>query len=214
MAEAPLSVSPIDDLVDEEDLPDWLKEAQDDEGAEQPLSAPVVGESSVPMLDADGSIVEEDDLPDWLQEVQVEGPDEDFFDADSGPLDDIVAEEDLPDWLSDVQADDSEPFEPSEPTPQEPGGIVEEDLPNWLQEVQEDETSEFAFGVDDTAAPSFEAEVEEEDSLVDEEQLPDWLQDIEEEEAEDRRLEIVSETSGEGPLLDHPPEIDDFYAGL
>ncbi|MCB9108597.1 MAG: hypothetical protein H6633_30765 [Anaerolineales bacterium] len=155
-----------DKMVVEEDLPDWLREIDEE---------PVSTDEASPTV-ADDTAVYEEGLPDWLREIdddeEVELEAESSFtevSSDVAP----AADDELPDWLSGFE----EPMESSQPAmaevkssdPEDDKMVVEEDLPDWLREV-EDQVEELG---------SIEAATED-DGLVIEEDLPDWLTDIEE----------------------------------
>jgi hypothetical protein len=211
-----------DKMVVEDDLPDWLRDVEEEAPAE-PVAA-------LEAADADKMIVE-DDLPDWLRDVEEESS----FEASLEEPATVFADDaDLPDWLRDVEEESS--FETSLTTSDqtspaealfdsvgssmdsvygdevsETAGdkiIVEDDLPDWLRDVEEEASVEPAGGL---SAPSSDRKVSdigtfdvEGDKIVVEDDLPDWLREVEAE----TLFEDVAETSANVGDLDLIDEDD------
>jgi hypothetical protein len=144
------------DSDEDEGLPDWLRETDEDE---EPVVvvAPVVAEVGLP-VDSD----EDESLPDWLQEVEAEN-DGLFEPSDPSPdpfadvsEEETIVEDELPDWLQEVQQEVEEDLivEPAnflqaakEVTPSaetvEVSDEAEGELPEWLKQIEiEDDVSE------------------------------------------------------------------------
>ncbi len=182
LAPEPAVIAEEDDkMVVEDDLPDWLRE---DEDESPPAPTPVaVGE--------DDKMVVEDDLPDWLREDEDEtsSPVEPLLEPVLEPVvadeDEVIPEDDLPDWL---RGEEDEALPTDEPSPALAAPIVadddqvadDEDLPDWLREEEE----ETLLGPEPVAA---------DDEAVEEDDLPDWLKEAQEEELEAPRSESVVE---------------------
>ncbi len=161
--------------MEEEDLPDWLREVQAEADATPP--ARTAAEPLPPSLDAGkvgADMIIEEELPDWLREAQEEltslPPEEKPPMAAFELETERPAEEELPDWLQEVDTDFDELFEPSEPSPEvfadalpEDDLIIADELPDWLREVEEE-----------PPAPALQPEIP-----VTEGELPDWLRGVE-----------------------------------
>ena len=129
-----------DDVVDEEELPDWLAAAADDQLAES-------GDAAVTPTEIETAQTKDADLPDWLEGVAAAGL------AEAGLPDpaegvealDEVLEEELPDWLMGTDSPNK-----SGETVSETEATTES---SWLGEVE-------VPAVDEDAAPSWLGEIE------------------------------------------------------
>ncbi len=193
ISSAPISALTDDDddkMVVEDDLPDWLQEADDGLPHESttsaslaPISPPDDDEDDDD--DDDDKMVVEDGLPDWLQEAEDE--DESFSPehvvGDGG-------DDDLPDWLQEPEMDES-PSASVAIANDDDKMVVENGLPDWLQDV-EDEGKTFAqepvvgVGGGDDDLPDWLQDAGDEDEVFAQEpvvgsggddDLPDWLQE-------------------------------------
>ncbi|MCG3212109.1 MAG: hypothetical protein FOGNACKC_05756 [Anaerolineae bacterium] len=136
-----------DNLIEEDELPDWLQEVQEESG-EELFETEEMEETLAEEAELD------DVLPEWLAEVSV--TDDDGFEPSEPSPDDLDIldedEEDLPDWLREVQAEadlleESEPEEVEEEEeavePEEEAvEVVEEELPDWLMGIEEEPEAE------------------------------------------------------------------------
>jgi|GEM_PF-2419976 len=191
-AEPTFAATPLNDeeldALDEEDLPSWLKEVQEQNGREtsEAIGQPLVTEFNLSPESTSEGVA--DELPVWLRDVQEETTPLEFEApaplSETAEVDDqMVIEEGLPDWLREEEFNLDEPFEPSEPSPEPLPEVVADELPDWLQEIQ-DETPDEIPTFEETAepvavTPSSSPLV---DGLIDEEGLPDWLREVETEE--------------------------------
>ncbi|MCB0194976.1 MAG: hypothetical protein KDJ65_23705 [Anaerolineae bacterium] len=178
-----LSGEEDDKMVVEEDLPDWLREVDDEpEAASDTATTP---------SDDDGMVVEED-LPGWLSDLSDEDADSDF-DAEQG--DDTLVSDELPDWLSDTEDPEDVPFQLDTSLAASPLDSDDEDLPDWLREVQEDvptkESTQEAAPASQAAAPVATRN----DPDVIEEDLPDWLREVQEDSDIEESPLLVDETA-------------------
>ncbi|MBE7474818.1 MAG: hypothetical protein DPW09_14160 [Anaerolineae bacterium] len=215
-AATPLSDEELE-AFDEEDLPSWLKEVQEQNGREtsEAIGQPLVTEFNLsPESTGEGV---GDELPGWLRDVQEETTPLEFeaLEPLSETAEDdeqMVIEEGLPDWLREEEFNLDEPFEPSEPSPEPLPEVVADELPDWLQEIQ-DEAPEEALSFEETPEP-VTATISSSplaDGIIDEEGLPDWLREEEaEEEAEAvEPIEIVEEViepEAPEPISEPEPE--------
>ncbi|MCL4299297.1 MAG: hypothetical protein KJ077_26420 [Anaerolineae bacterium] len=183
------------DLLDEEDLPAWLKEVQERNGQE-PGDASAL--PTVTPVDS-SELIEEAELPDWLREAQEETTPLTFEEVEPiASEDQMTGGEELPDWLREEQFSLDEPFEASEPSPEtlietvaESDMVIAEDLPDWLQEVRDETPEEASLEAEIPApVPAVSPTHLDTDELVDEEGLPDWLRDAAEEEEEAKPLVV------------------------
>ncbi len=136
--EIPEAVIPMQEPVEEEPLPDWLKSLETP-AAEMPPAPPVAaGESvsawlknvQVPEEETPGAIPEEpvaetpvEPLPEWLQGIETvaETPIESPVPAEE------ATEEELPEWLQEAELAAPEPAV---------AAPLEESLPEWLQGIE------------------------------------------------------------------------------
>jgi tetratricopeptide (TPR) repeat protein len=136
----------------EDELPDWLKEAQKE-------PEPLAFEELEGVGEAEQAVEEisaEEDLPDWLREVEIEEA-EPFEPSEPSPelLTEGLVEETL---------------------------VIEDELPDWLQEVQDELPEEVTADQEIPAlATTSVLAGDSAANLIDEEGLPDWLKDVEEE---------------------------------
>ncbi len=165
---SPESMSEFED----EDLPDWLVEA----GEEEPTEAPFTAEP------------EAEELPDWLVELGGEEPtEESFTDEALVPESPIAEEEDIPHWLATLEQEGArEPLteaelteqpeiqEEGEPFAEEPVAAEEadRDVPDWLAQLRTEMDQEIT-GVEETGIPS---PAEDADRFASRD-VPEWLQD-------------------------------------
>ncbi|GIK39595.1 MAG: hypothetical protein BroJett011_34280 [Chloroflexota bacterium] len=199
------------DLLDEEDLPAWLKEVQERNGQEpSDVSALPIGTP----LDSSG-LIEEAELPDWLREAQEETTPLAFEEGEPvAPEAQIMGDEALPDWLREEQFALDEPFEASEPSPEtlietvaESDMVVAEGLPDWLQEVQDETPEEIPLEAELPAPiPAVSPTRLDTDELVDEEGLPDWLREAAE--AEEEAEPLLAEEAPVPVPVTGPPSLD------
>jgi tetratricopeptide (TPR) repeat protein len=135
--EIPVAVIPVEEPVEEEPLPDWLKGLETPAVGSTLAPAPASGESvstwlkniQVPEEELAGAIPEQpvaetpvEPLPEWLQGIEP---------AAVAPVEPLVpakepAEDELPEWLQDTEAVATEST----------GASVEEGLPEWLQGLE------------------------------------------------------------------------------
>jgi hypothetical protein len=134
----------IDEEIEAEELPDWLREAQEE-------AEPDLEEFSLEPA-AEGAAIVEDDLPAWLQQEVDEGDLEPFEPSEPSPEEsftEVTAEEELPDWLREAEEEAeiavASPVEPVTEMAAEAQEDLddEEGLPDWLQgmeaELEEEE---------------------------------------------------------------------------
>jgi hypothetical protein len=195
-ATTPLSDEELE-AFDEEDLPSWLKEVQEQNGREtsEAIGKPLVTEFNLsPESTGEGA---GDELPGWLRDVEEEASPLEFetpeqpLSETAGVADQMVIEEGLPDWLREEEFNLDEPFEPSEPSPEPLPEVVTDELPDWLQEIQ-DEAPEETLSFEETPEP-IAATISSSplaDGIIDEKGLPDWLR---EEEAEEEVEPLAAE---------------------
>ena len=99
-------------MIEDEDLPDWLREVEIDE--DEPFEPSEPSPEPLTEVVVEETLIIEDELPDWLQEVQDEMPEEAVADLETSvlatataPVSDsavnLIDEADLPDWLRDVE---------------------------------------------------------------------------------------------------------------
>lgn len=200
-AATPLSDEELE-AFDEEDLPSWLKEVQEQNGREtsEAIGKPLVTEFNLsPESTGEGA---GDELPGWLRDVEEEASPLEFETPE--PLsemtevaDQMVIEEELPDWLREEEFNLDEPFEPSEPSPELLPEIVADELPDWLQEIQDEAPEETPEPI--TASISSSPLT---NGIIDEEGLPDWLR----EEAAEEEVEPLA-TEAPLPVSEPLPEV-------
>jgi len=188
-----------EDIVEQDELPDWLQEVED-EGAGEDLFG--VEEGS----EFGEDVIVADELPDWLAEV--ESDDEPFEPSEPSPqeLEEVEADGELPDWLQETEEETeltevvevSEVLLEEEPEPEaeveEIAPIVEseideESLPDWLQEPEEEPEAEVLPEPVTAIEPEpvvEEAEVSEPEpepapvAAVPPSGMPDWLKKLRE----------------------------------
>jgi len=170
----PSILEPMSDIVEDSDVPDWLREIAVGEPASPELAA--APEPASPESEAD-----EAGLPDWLRQVT----DGETVRAEEGEIPPVPpAPAEIPEGLAEVDKPITE-LEPSEAGPEE---AETTGLPDWLREAQEQE-SEAEILPDSLVEPEEEVPVAE--AEVDEAGLPDWLREPIAESAE------LPETEGE-----------------
>jgi hypothetical protein len=189
-------------MVVEEELPDWLREVEEEAEltSDESELVPSFEDVSVPTAG--------DELPGWLRKVEESDTDTEalLFEHEAAPQavssatpEVEIDEAELPDWLREVQEGEEAEEQPvavqaEAEAPAEDRLVIEEELPGWLQQVEEEEIVAPAAGG--------EASID-----VEEEGLPDWLREVQEEEEEPvqpiRNLEAVAgATGGVDELID------------
>jgi competence ComEA-like helix-hairpin-helix protein len=148
-----------------EDLPDWLKAMEAEEGSapedqipDLPLEAEAEAElPALASLDTPAEATEASELPDWLDEIATEKEIEPTTEPWSAEISEAEPADEIPDWLKEMEAETGETIvsEPELASELEPA----EDLPDWLQEM----------------APEREKGIEPEPSM----ELPDWMAETE-----------------------------------
>ena len=161
---ASLGVAVASEKPDEEEIPDWMREAgwgpASGEAVERPLDLPVDKEPAGP---APTGELEATDLPDWLRDMDPETPGwesgeesgnletPDFL---AGPLEGdeetTAAAGDLPEWMKEFESEAGAEPEASG----EEGPAQSYDLPDWMDSAES------------AALPDAEAD------------LPDWLKEL------------------------------------
>jgi tetratricopeptide (TPR) repeat protein len=168
-------LEPMGDLVEETDIPDWLREISTGEPPPAEEAPSLADTGAFPQVP-----VEEDGLPDWLRDFEEPmaeepelgtqvmppaGPGEPTTDAEEGQAlwEQILAEEEI-----DVPSEELSLEEPEAPTVP----IADEaSSPDWLANLEEEEEEEEPSVLEPVG------DVEEEVELP-----PDWLQEMEAEE--------------------------------
>jgi hypothetical protein len=199
---APITAQAADDgLVDEDELPDWLREdstasfADDDSPGwlsddttftdeDEAEAAPIAAQAT------DDGLVDEDELPDWLREestTPTQPEPEALSQFETHPDLDMVDEDELPAWLRDTEAEPINFEDELEPT------TASEDVPDWLAE-EAAETD--AADLEPASVPAWLAQ---EDTADQDYQVPDWLDDDEPLPAETEQPELEPALRGLDP---------------
>ena len=151
--------------LQEDQLPDWLRDTGETTKDEQAASD---AEAGVPdgLAALEGRVPGADETPDWLHDLdEAEGEEPSLPGETAAELGD----NDTPDWLRDVvEGEDQEPAL-SEEGASEPG---EAQIPDWLHDLDE-AAEEQAPLPEQEPAPSAEAFEE-----LAEDETPDWLRDL------------------------------------
>lgn len=202
--ESLVATTPADDqMVVEEDLPDWLRE--EEFNLDEPFEPSEPSPETLPERVIG-------DLPDWLQEIQAEAPEEALsFEETAEPVaaipssspvaDTLVDEEGLPDWLREVEAEEEvelptfevpAPVAEPEPEPEiaaeiTPTEVVVAEVEEEAEPIETPEPVE-EMAEPETPAPAPIAEPEPVSVPVEivpaAEGIPDWLQKLREVEEE------------------------------
>lgn len=177
------------DIVDEENLPSWMRSHHDvaDNPPSNPYPALRASSMSAPNTDmgrfaeqriSAGSLIDEQALPQWLQQDKQASAPQQGIDASS-----LVQPDDMPEWMKTMQPQNSTPAHPALPgagMAAPPSGFLARDLidqsslPAWLSQQGGQETANQAHsGREGAPGPAFSAS-----SLLDMNSVPRWLRDI------------------------------------
>ncbi len=226
---APLEEAPPEVVVEEEEIPEWLRRLREVEIEEAPAAeAPTEVEE-----------LEEVEIPDWLRELK---PTE-VAEVPEAPVAEVeerveVEEEEIPAWMrimkeevmkeeliealeAAAEAPEELAAEEMAPLEEAPPGVVveEEEIPEWLRQLREAE-------IEEALAAEVPTEVEE----LEEAEIPAWLRELkptevaEVPEAPVSEVEIKAEEIAPPPLEEReevalppeigPPEVPDWLLRL
>jgi tetratricopeptide (TPR) repeat protein len=191
----PSVLEPMGDVVEETDIPDWLREIGTGEPPPTEKAQPPTDTGAFPQVP-----VEEDGLPDWLRDFEEPTAEEQELETQDFPPEvsgepTIDAEEGQALWEQ-IVAEEEIDLPSEEPLLEEPEApavpIVDEvSSPDWLADLEEEEAEEEASvlepigdldeEVELTPGWLHEAEAEEPaatDAELDDVDLPDWLREV------------------------------------